>query len=306
MPQPKLTVVVKRQSWDAIHESLFLIDVLLAGLGRPVVFDLVEDDAAYEPQDDSLIINLCNGGGNLVFKAISSGCRNVGVIGWCHTVSEDISYYPFVDYVLRPYYSPRHFALPDQSRCAEIAWIPNGYKSGVGPRQPSALLGFADRPTEFFYSGFPNTSMVERLTMLQVVQHSQLPAKINITADFSAGLSINTYRTNLEQTRFALVPGGADPETIRLFEALELGAIPISLRHDFLQQDLAMAGSPIIQLESWADLPAWYAAVSAQPNYLTAMEEYRQAVGKWWAEFKLCQQRKVADVVNRSFARYGA
>ena len=300
----KLNVVAYRKSWDAIHEALYFTDVTLGGVKRPRGFTLLEYGDDIPVKDDILIVNLCNGARDLVVQAVNQGGRNIGVVGWCHTISEDYSYYPFVDYVLRPYFSPPHFTLPEKARCQEICWIPNGYKSGIGPRNPAILPAFADRPIEFFYSGFPNTNPGERSSMLAVMQASQLPATLNITKDFSDGLSLNTYRTTMEQTRFALVPGGANAETIRLFEALEMGTIPISLNHAFLQDDRAMAGAPIVRLNDWAELPAWYQMVKSAPNYLDLMEEYRQGIARWWADFKVRQQQKVADVIDRSFQRY--
>ena len=41
------------------------------------------------------------------------------------------------------------------------------------------------------------------------------------------------YRFMLEQSRFTLCPWGGNPETLRLYEALELGSIPIARRWPF-------------------------------------------------------------------------
>ena len=299
-----LTVLVYDNHWDGIHESLFFSDVLLGGLERPVRFHLVPKGQDFPLLHDVLIINLCNGALGQVARLINAGCCNVGVVAWCHTKSEDYSYYRHVDYILRPYFSPAHMDIPPDGRCQDIVWFPNGYKTGIGPRQIQALPDFQHRIHEFFYSGFPGTNAPERVDMLNMLAQSGLPAHIHISNDFSAGLGLNVYRSTMEQTRFALVPGGADDETIRLYEALEMGCIPVSLDHAFLNDDRAMPGAPIVRLTEWSHLPIWYNMVKNRPDYLEFMESYRHGIAVWWDQFKRQQQQKVSATINNSFARF--
>jgi len=71
--------------------------------------------------------------------------------------------------------------------------------------------------------------------MVDVVRRNQLPAAMMVTDRFGGGLGPATYSAYMENSRFALAPRGHAEETIRLFDAMELGAIPISLRHEFLR-----------------------------------------------------------------------
>jgi hypothetical protein len=45
-----------------------------------------------------------------------------------------------------------------------------------------------------------------------------------------------------------------------------------------------------------------YAEV-ANPRVVEELEERRRAVFEWWTRFKATQQRRVKDLVDRSFAR---
>lgn len=45
------------------------------------------------------------------------------------------------------------------------------------------------------------------------------------------------YMSELSETSFALCPGGNNPETFRLHEALEMGAIPVLVRTPFIERD---------------------------------------------------------------------
>ena len=67
-----------------------------------------------------------------------------------------------------------------------------------------------------------------------------------------------SYMQLLFDTRFVLCPAGNNPETFRLYESLEAGAVPIVVRaplqRDFLRAFAAPPPFPV--LESWTDIGA--------------------------------------------------
>ena len=58
-------------------------------------------------------------------------------------------------------------------------------------------------------------------------------------------------------------------------------------------------------LDNWSELPAAYApyAEATKPDVIEELEEKRRTVVAWWTQFKATQQRRVKDLVDRSFAR---
>ena len=138
--------------------------------------------------------------------------------------------------------------------------------------------------------------------MAAVLNRFDMPVRLSLTEAFGKGVGVSRYRNLMENSRFALCPGGKDAESIRLFEALELGAIPVSLKHDFLTRPDAMDSAPIILLDSWEQWPQWYYGAISKPGYLDDMETRRQAIAAWWAGFKVEQADKVAKVINTGFA----
>lgn len=301
----KLTIICDSESWDSINETHFFVDVLMGKLNVPVCYDIFnfEYDVVDVP-NDVLIVNLENRLSTLVWLMVKKGVKNIGVVSWCHNYKEDRSYFPFVDYVMRPFYNVECLSPLIGSRCMDISWFPLGYKSGVGPRSFDLLLPFPERRFEMFFAGYLGTNQDERIDMLAVLDRFALPAKLLLTDGFGKGIGIHYYRSLLENSRLALCPGGKDPESIRLFEALELGAIPISLKHDFLCGQEAMANSPIVQLNSWDELPQWYFARISSKTYLEDMETLRLDVAHWWAAFKAKQQNKISSLINAAFGRY--
>ncbi len=110
-----------------------------------------------------------------------------------------------------------------------------------------------------------------------------------------------SYAETLQQSVFALCPSGSGPNSIRLWEALGYGAVPV-----ILADTLALPGDPVLWSQAAlqvpetpqavAELPARLAELRQQPDQLAAM----QAAGhQLWQRYGLPDF--VADV--RTFLR---
>jgi hypothetical protein len=104
-------------------------------------------------------------------------------------------------------------------------------------------------------------------------------------------------------SRFGLVPGGNSPETIRLYDVLEAGAVPVMLKSPFVTASDTLNNPPFLLLGSWADLPKVYAQYSDAPEAIAGIEQMRQKVVAWWKAFKTKHQMQVKELIERSFAR---
>jgi hypothetical protein len=106
----------------------------------------------------------------------------------------------------------------------------------------------------------------------------------------------------MEDSIFAPCPAGNNPETIRLYDALELGCIPISLSHDFLLSKDALASFgpvPFPLLGSWSELPQFLVEMKekliSNPNEIF---ELQQRCIDWWSSFKMSMQKKIANRID--------
>jgi len=289
-------------------EGYFIREVLLSGLERPVRVFPLEQDQGLPVQSNLLIVSLHNAMEPFITRVIQAGAKNVGVF---HMGDErfalDRSFYTGVDYVVRNYFHPSALAIPESSRCQGVLWVPNGYRHGIGARSPQTLTPFTDRYHVMFFSGQANAGLEgqrDRARMVDVVQRNQLPAAMMVTDRFGGGLGPATYSAYMENSRFALAPRGHAEETIRLFDAMELGAIPISLRHDFLLDPRAMGGAPVVILDNWEQLPQWLAQAVMQPGAEEVWEARQKQLIDWWSSFKIKLRSKVTELIERSFARY--
>ena len=137
----------------------------------------------------------------------------------------------------------------------------------------------------------------ERAAMREAVERHELPFRIHATATIRDRLGPASYAAALCDAQFALVPGGNSPETIRLYDALECGSIPIMLRSAFVPAATALDNPPIVLLDSWEELPQAY--VAALAGDIDAMQ--RQVVD-WWQQFQQRQKAKVARELEKMLA----
>jgi hypothetical protein len=301
-----LTVLCETGVWDGILENHFIRETLLGGLDHPIRFVPLRDSKAAILADNVLIINLFDRQATLIRRFIDAGCKNIGVF---HMGDEsgscDRSFYKDVDYVIRNYYIPTVWQLPEDCRCMEILWVPNGYRIGVGPRSPNTLMPSTMRADTLFFAGFvgSGTGIPERNEMIAVLTRCKVRATVIKTPGFAKGLGPACYAALMENSRFALVPRGQAAETIRLFDALELGCIPICVDDLFLQVDGIMGGSPVVRLPSWQRLPEWLDNARESPTYEDDTDEKQSKCVSWWSAFKQMQQAAVTALIERGFAR---
>lgn len=305
-PVPPLNLVWRRDTIGRVVEASFIRDVLLSALGRPVRQIVFGGDNERIFVDDMLIVvRHANPGtaDNLgyVAEARRRNCRNLGILHMGDEKGDvDLGFYADADYVLRNYYFPHALKVPQGARTRDIEWIPNGYANAVGPQPAERHLPMRHRTIVGFFAGQTAADpTAARGEMIRVVQENRLPCVVVGTQGFAQGLSPVEYAGHLANTRFALIPAGNSEETIRLYDALEAGAIPIALKAPFLAAADAIENPPFVLLDAWADLVPFMTdyqrRAAADPDF---MEDRRNAVAAWWAAFKRTSAERVAALVG--------
>lgn len=306
-PAP-LTIAWPRGVLEYVLETHFTHDVLLGRLGRPLAIRTFNTEEERPLCDNLLTVVFERGHGDALRRARGLGCRNLGIL---HLADErgnlDLGFYADADYVLRTYHFPHALVPPSGSACRRVVWLPNGYRTGVGPSDPARLLPAADRPMLAFFAGqiTGGRPLPEREAMIAAIQAGGVACAVIDTRRFGGGFGPQEYAAHLGRARFAPVPAGNSPETIRLYDVLEQGCIPIMLRADFLSAPSALGGDvPFPVLESWRDLPALLAPYAdlADPRAAAAAEGLRQACLAWWGDFKNRKSTEIGETVDAAFA----
>jgi Exostosin family len=302
-----LTLLWLRPTLETVLESYFIKEVLLAEIGRPVRTVVIEANAPMPFLNDALVVSFGPSLAGYLKEARVNGFKNIGLLHMADELGDhDRSFYGAVDYVLRHYWF-KHALVPPNGHSLGIYWIPNGYRTGVGPISAQTMLSAGDRKIMGFFSGVleGRTLLKERRQMVQAVKEAKLPFLVAGTSGFGMGLGPVAYAAFLCMSRFALVPAGNSPETIRLYDALEAGAIPVMLRSGFVSAPEALDNPPFLLLDSWSELAAAYApyADADAPQVIEAVEAKRVEVLAWWQGFKIRHQRRLKDLIDRSFVR---
>ncbi len=290
-----LVLVWRRRTLDLVPESYFIERVLLGELGRPVRVIAVEEMAQTPFLNDAMIVSMNTEFAPYLAEARRRGMRRLALF---HLGDEqgtdDKAFYSSADLVCRNYWFEAIAGVPN------VFWMPNGYALGVGPAAPNALLKASQRTTAGFFSGALEMRQLshERREMREAVEQASVGFDLRFTAKARERLGASAFAAHLGAARFALVPGGNSPETIRLYDALEMGAVPIMLRTPYVDAQDALDGPPFLLLNHWRDFAEAYAPF-AGASAPAALDTLQAHVAQWWAHFKRTQQEKMRALIDR-------
>ena len=218
-------------------------------------------------------------------------------------LDKDISAYAECDLVIRNYYFPS--IINDLEAGKKVLWAPNGFRTGVGPRDKAFLKKSSRRQCLAAFLGWINNSASyndERASFAAPAAACGENLYVMPSNGFAGGYNVGLYSAIMEDSIYAPCPAGNNPETIRLYDALELGCIPISLSHEFLLSKDALASLgpvPFPLLGSWSELPQFLVEMTerliSNPNEIF---ELQQRCIDWWSSFKMSMQKKIADRID--------
>jgi len=182
-----LNLIWRRSTLDYVLEGYFVKEVLLAGLRRPVRQFAVDDHQSLQLGNDLLFVTFGSDMVKPFLEAVEMGCRNVGVWHMGDEFGEgDRAFYARADYVLRNYWIPSA-VQPSGLQSPPVLWVPNGYRTGVGPIDPARTLPIAARTIAGFFAGVlpESNAQHERSAMAQTVRQAKLPFVIAGTSGFA-------------------------------------------------------------------------------------------------------------------------
>lgn len=218
-------------------------------------------------------------------------------------LDKDISAYAECDLVIRNYYFSSIISAAGLGR--KVMWAPNGFRTGVGPRAANNLKPSLQRQSIASFLGWiDNASSYnnERASFAGAAAACGENLYLMPSNGFAGGYNVGLYSAIMEDSIFTPCPSGNNPETIRLYDALELGCIPISLSHEFLLSKDALAAIgqvPFPILGSWVELPEFLEnmKVKALTNPSEILDLQRSCIN-WWTNFKTAIQNKISERIQ--------
>lgn len=200
---------------------------------------------------------------------------------------KDLSAYIVADAVLRNYYRPDIFS--DERWAWKLRWMPNGYRNGLGyrgSRTPKPASGRRQWARFIGWLANPKAVGNERAHFEQAAAACAGLLHCVPTSGFAGGYSAALYQHLMEDAVYAPCPAGNAAETIRLFDALECGCIPISTSQAFLRTPLAMASSPIEMVHTWSHLEAALRAYRSRPEAAEILHSQQKQTLRYWETLK--------------------
>ena len=229
----------------------------------------------------------------------SSGIRLILMHLGDETAIKDLHTYLSADTILRNYY---HQAIFEDSRWSEkIHWMPNGYRNGLRQSRSRRPKPVASRKQFARFIGWlsnSNSLNNERANFEQAAKSCENLLQCIPTQGFAGGFSPNLYKHLMEDTIFAPCPAGNAAETIRIFDALECGCIPISLQHSFLEKQTALQNHPFVILQEWNLLPNTFRELFDLRSKLEELTTMQNRSTKYWNSTKVLARA----IVKRSLA----
>lgn len=325
-----MPIISTPQTLNAIQESGFIQEILFNGI--PYSTDL---NAKKFTESVLIYLELFEINRDFIADAKSTGKKIVLYHMGDELGDKDIRAYSECDLIIRNYYIPRILHTPELHQ--KMIWVPNGYKTGVGPRNPLTLLTSKQRPHLACFLGWlSNTASFngERALFSEAISASSGSFKnrrravwrwlkhYRLLSDnylsftriapqcspdlylmgskgFSAGYNVGLYSAVMENSIFAPCPAGNSPETIRLYDALESGCIPVLVQHDFIFAKDALAefgNPPFAILNSWNEFPSFLQEMKGQFKVNPQkIQEQQELCIMWWVQYKDKIRQKIAS-----------
>jgi alpha(1,3/1,4) fucosyltransferase len=133
---------------------------------------------------------------------------------------------------------------------------------------------------------FAGTDWNGRGTALAALPPAKSHLSLFYTWEDQAALNKEAYLKQLSESIFAPCPAGNNPETFRLYEALECGAIPLVVGPN------PCPGIPLLPLKTWEEAAACMKYLLAHQDRL---EAYRDTLLKAWASLKVALQTQMRE-----------
>uniref|UniRef100_A0A914C6E4 Exostosin GT47 domain-containing protein n=1 Tax=Acrobeloides nanus TaxID=290746 RepID=A0A914C6E4_9BILA len=210
------------------------------------------------------------------------------------TMSKNIRYYSLATYVFRNYYNADYLL-----KYRNTHFVPLGTKTGFGPIQASSLLPASQRK---YMVNFIGSIRSNRQEMVDKIKNVNISSYINVQANWASkdGINVVNYRDILRESAFTLAPWGNNPESLRLYEALEAGSIPIFQKLDSKRSPMTPMGenNPIPQFDNWDDAIKF---VDKSRSDMKLVEQLQERVIRFWKSYKEKIQFKIKNVIDKAF-----
>lgn len=288
-----LTFFWTKKEFETVRQWHFFCFELTKYLGIPVRMVVVENDEDWEkqPLDHGRVIFGVNhhNVGPLVNLARRKIRQPYGFL----IASDELGKFnqseiADASLIIRPYYFQKQYVNEER-----VIYVPTGYLLGRGPWDPNLLIPASERRLGCWFSG---SLRAERKHLQEAFEKVNVSGcKIEITRGFTLGLPADRYSFQMQDTKLSLCPAGNSPETIRLYESWENGAVPVMTEGDFAKGQFAVThpGMNVILVPSWQEAPK-LVGEWLEPANAEKLDELQAENIAWYQQYKHDLRIKIA------------
>ena len=190
--------------------------------------------------------------------------------------------------VFRNFYHPRLFNIK------KITTFPIGPRIEFLGSSSQRLSSERNYPWTFMGTLWPSGS--RKIAVSHFL--AKLPSGIYFGGqNFGVGLPLKAYQTNLLNSVFALCPeGDRHFDTFRLYESLQMGAIPLVVEREGQARELLGSDFPIPIHSSWQS--AFNFAVHYHQD-MDSIDHFQHLSQLWWRNYKNKLSKQLKDSLFR-------
>ncbi|NJL20895.1 MAG: tetratricopeptide repeat protein [Leptolyngbyaceae cyanobacterium SM1_3_5] len=264
-----------------------LIDKLLHGVDKNEADALMEKLGSFkgELKKYTRIITVCQHVRLLEFEEIFN---EVGVtdIFWSHTVKDQKVLPSYPNTLLHPFPLYPVQAIDDNETEAERVYL---YSFNGSHAPENYLTDIRNKIIDHLSNDSRGCIVASNQWYYQkVVYEHQIWKSIKETDNLVDKDASEKFKQLMKQSMFALCPSGSGPNSIRLWEAIGLGAIPVVLADTYLPP---------------GDLALWYEAIVACPETLDDIKALPDRLAKMQQNKELLERKR--DALKQLWKVYG-
>lgn len=269
-------------SEEGILETDWITQTIFKHISRPLkIIHVPKGDRFY---NDSVNV--------VIFKGdIFSTMKQRGMInfGSFHmgdeTFNNDINFYSSTWFNFRNYYNGMYMHQYQDS----LEYAPLGKKNGLGNQNPITFLKSSERK---YLCNFIGSLRANRKYALEQVSYKRDDCFISSGKGWVSASEMNSVdvRHVYLNSKFTICPFGNNEESLRFYESLEFGAIPIaesskSMFGDFINDGVGSSSEPppIVRVADWKNVDVMLRYYDERPEEL---DELQARMIAWWNDRK--------------------
>jgi len=210
---------------------------------------------------------------------------------------DDKGYYKDLSMLFHNYWNS-NYQMPEYGM-----YVPLGPKTGLCLSSPQVFIPASHRQ---YLCNFVGSLRMNRAYALQALTYKRNECYIHTNDKWASANSMHAvhYRSILLDSKFTLCPFGNNEESLRFYEALEAGSIPIvetskTEMGDFISNGLdGEAGAPFPRLKDWTEINSVLERLNSNAK---DMDKMQMDTISWWLKAKTRFQHRVKQIVDQSF-----